>query len=214
MMRWLSWLATTLVLFSGGVVFWQATDGFAAFTTETARRLEIARSPRPLPTAALLDPHGSEIRARDLAGRVLIVDFIYTACPAVCSQLGGTFGTLQRELNDELRHDRVKLLSVAFDLERDTPAALAHYRRSHRAGTDWIVARTPSEQARAAWLRAFGVIAIPDGLGGFTHNATLNVVDARGRLVAVFDVEQWPAALELARTLAQRELPFHALALR
>jgi len=110
MMRWLSWLATTLVLFSGGVVFWQATDGFAAFTTETARRLEIARSPRPLPTAALLDPHGSEIRARDLAGRVLIVDFIYTACPAVCSQLGGTFGTLQRELNDR-PEGRITLLA-------------------------------------------------------------------------------------------------------
>lgn len=213
-MRWLSWLATTLVLLGGSALGWQVTDGFTAFTTETARRLDIARAPRPLPDAPLLTPDGGELRAGDLAGRVLIVDFIYTACPTLCSALGGVFGALQRELHDELHQDQVKLLSVAFDLVRDTPTALVDYRQRHHADAGWIIARPPSAQARAAWFDTFGVIAIPDGRGGFTHNAALSVVDAQGRLVAVFDPEQWPAALDRARALLKPHNQTNVLAFR
>jgi protein SCO1 len=37
-------------------------------------------------------------------------------------------------------------------------------------------------------LKAFGVTVIPDGAGGFVHNAALHVVDRQGRLIAIFDI--------------------------
>jgi protein SCO1/2 len=33
----------------------------------------------------------------------------------------------------------------------------------------------------------FQVVVIPDGMGGFEHNAALLVVDGRSRLVRIFD---------------------------
>jgi len=36
-------------------------------------------------------------------------------------------------------------------------------------------------------MRVFGVVAVPDGLDGFVHNAAIAVVDPDGRLVAILD---------------------------
>ena len=40
----------------------------------------------------------------------------------------------------------------------------------------------------AAWLRTFGIVVIPDGYGGYEHNAALHLVDERGRLVRILDL--------------------------
>jgi protein SCO1/2 len=49
-------------------------------------------------------------------------------------------------------------------------------------------------------MRAFGVTVIPDGLGGFVHNAAIAVVDPEGRLVAIMD---WDAPADAARYVLQ-----------
>ena len=38
-----------------------------------------------------------------------------------------------------------------------------------------------------ALLNAFGVVVLPDGAGGFVHNAAIYRVDADGRLTRVYD---------------------------
>ena len=43
--------------------------------------------------------------------------------------------------------------------------------------------------------RTFVVTAVPDGLGGFAHNAAIAVVDPRGRLVDIVDWVTRAAAL-------------------
>ena len=42
---------------------------------------------------------------------------------------------------------------------------------------------------------------IPDGLGGYDHNAALLVMDAGGRLIRVFDYADMETALAFARSL-------------
>lgn len=36
-------------------------------------------------------------------------------------------------------------------------------------------------------MRVFGVTAVADDMGGFVHNAAINVVDPNGQLVAIRD---------------------------
>ena len=38
-------------------------------------------------------------------------------------------------------------------------------------------------------LDAFGVVVLPDGAGGFVHNAAIYLVDATGRLAHVYDAD-------------------------
>jgi protein SCO1/2 len=57
----------------------------------------------------------------------------------------------------------------------------------------------PAARADAAkMLGELGVVAIPDGLGGFVHNGDIHVMTARGRVLGIFDDADWRDALASA----------------
>ncbi len=198
-------LASLLILSAGGATLAAATDGFRAFTTETARRLEVREHPRTVPPLPLQAADGRIVRLDSLRGRWLLVDFIYTRCTTFCSVQGGQFARLQDSLSRPIADGRVSLLSISFDPAHDDPAALAAYQqRSKDRGRGWIAARPVHASDLEALKRVFGVTVIPDGLGGYMHNAAIAVVDPRGRLVAIIDWDA-PGAAEqyVLRGLAQ-----------
>jgi len=45
-------------------------------------------------------------------------------------------------------------------------------------------------------------VVIPDGWGGYAHNAGLHVIDTSGRLVGIYDLDAWPEAMAHAQALA------------
>lgn len=193
-------LASLLITAAGAATLAAATDGFRAYTSASALRIGVAERPRPLPAAVLETADGQLLDLAALRGRWLLVDFIYTRCATVCLAQGGTFAHLERELAGPLAAGRVALLSVSFDPGHDRPAQLADYRhRMGGSGTGWIVARPRSPDGRDRLLRTFGVVVVPDGLGGFVHNAAINVVDPEGRLVAVTDWRTPETALGIVR---------------
>jgi protein SCO1 len=186
-------LRTTLVsaalLLGSAVGLGAATDGFVAFTTETARRVAVRRRPIELPAVALESDAGARFTLADLRGRWLLVDFIYTRCPTVCTTLGGDFARLERELAGPIAQDRVRLVSISFDPAHDTPVQLAAYlQRFGARNAAWQAARPLTAKGLQQLTRAFGVTVIPDGLGGYTHNAAIHLVDPDGRLADIFDL--------------------------
>ncbi len=202
-------LASLLILAAGVATLAAASDGFRAFTSASALRLDVARRPRPLPPAQLETAQGTRIAVSDLRGRWLLVDFIYTRCTTWCLVQGGAFARLQRELAAPIAQGRVVLLSLSFDPEHDGPAQLDDYRRRMGGRADgWIVARPTAASDLQALQRTFGVVVIPDGLGGYVHNAAFHVGDPEGRLVAVTD---WRAPTQ-ARAIIERGLAERGLA--
>lgn len=193
-------LASLLIAAAGVATFAAASDGFRAFTSQSALRLSVARQPRPLPSVALETADGRRIMSSALRGRWLLVDFVYTRCTTWCLAQGGTFARLQRELAGPIAQGRVALLSLSFDPARDDPEALEAYRRRMGGRADgWTVARPVDAGGLQALLHTFGVVVLPDGLGGYVHNAAINVVDPQGRLVAVTDWQSPGAALAVVR---------------
>lgn len=187
-------LASLAILASGGAVLAAATDQFQAYTTESARRLQVRAHPRALPTASLETAAGEVIDLASLRGRWLLVDFMYTRCLTYCTVLGSEFARLQERLAGPIADGRVALLSISFDPAHDDPEALAAYQaRSRDRGAGWIAARPTSAGSLDALMRTLGVTAIPDGMGGYIHNAAIAVVDPAGRVVAIMD---WDAAGE------------------
>lgn len=195
-------LASTVVIVGGFLAIWQASDGFAAFTTETARRLAVERAPQPVPAVGIVTGTGKDVPLLG-AGRPLLVEFVYTSCPTICTSLGQEFLQIQSALSARGLADRVRLVSLSFDIERDTPARLGEYGRHHGADPAiWTVGRPRQANNLARLLVAFGVTVVPDGEGGFVHNAAIHYVGADGRLSRIFDLGEADSILAHLETAA------------
>jgi len=134
-------VATLVFAFSLGAVLWQGTDGLRAFTTEGVRRLSVMKQPRSLPEVRLIDMQGRELALADETGRAVVVEFIYATCPTICLSLGESFANLRDRIREAGLTDRVRLISITFDL-RDNLEALRDYAEAHGAdGHLWIAAR-------------------------------------------------------------------------
>lgn len=177
------------------------TLGLSAWTREDARRLLIERTPIALSPLEMI---GHDKRAlapwtKDRAvAQVYLVDFIYTRCPSLCIALGSVYQRMQQAIVDRGLVSQVALLSISFDVAHDGVAEATWYARVHGAapGAWWVA--IPDAGGLERVLEEAGVVVIPDGAGGFAHNGGIHVIDAQGRLLRVFDAEQYDAALEFA----------------
>jgi protein SCO1/2 len=182
-------LASLMLMIAGGFALSAATDRFQAFTSESARRVEVREHPVAIPDVALETASGTRIDLAGFRGQWLLVDFIYTRCPTYCVALGGEFAQLQDRLTVPLAQGKLQLLSISFDPERDTPQELAAYQQRFRTrGHGWLAARPVTADGLRQLERAFGITVIADTLGGYTHNAAIHTVDPRGRLVEIADM--------------------------
>jgi len=191
-------LASALIAAGGLASFAAITHDFRVFTTEGARRLAIDEQPRAIPDGELQAADGRLLHLRDLQGQWLLVDFVYTRCLTWCSLQGNDFARLQDRFAGPIRDGRLKLLSISFDPEHDDPEALAAWQqRSMDRGQGWLAARPTNPPELERWLESFQVRAIPDGWGGYVHNAALNVIDPSGHLVRILDWDDTAGATRL-----------------
>jgi protein SCO1/2 len=201
-------LATGLVSLAGFAAFAWLTHGFAAVTSETARRQAVAASPIAVPSLQGTDQDG---RSRPLfadlgrfgPARVTIVDFVYTRCASVCRVLGDDDERLQASILSRHLENRVRLLTVSFDPAHDTSAVLHRYAVRMRADPAvWTLMRPLHAEQLPRLLAAFGVVVVKAPMEQFQHNAAFHVLDANGRLARIVDPDDVSGALDAALSLA------------
>src|SRR6187401_1001989 len=151
-------VASLAVCTAGAVTFWHATDGLRALTSEQARRLSIARSPRPVPDVLLEDHDGNEFRLADLRGAPVAVEFIYTRCQTLCALLSAgmrQFSASQRSSGTGAS-GRVHLVSISFDAAGDSTPRLREYASHYGAARDtWRIARLRDPRDLGSLLETF-----------------------------------------------------------
>lgn len=185
------------VLLLGSLVLWHATDGLQAFTTESARRLAVARTPRALPDPLLQDQADRDLRLSDLRGRLVLAQFIFTRCATLCLASADSFAQIAERLAAG-RRGEVVLLSLSFDPVHDGPDELADYAARFGAdGETWRIARVADPRDLPQLLESFGVVVIPDPIFGFQHNAAQHLIDRDGRLARILDFDATDAALRV-----------------
>ncbi|KJK26397.1 hypothetical protein UB46_00670 [Burkholderiaceae bacterium 16] len=190
-----------LVLAAAGAAVFATTRGLRTVSADGARRLDLARAPRELPALVLLDQAGARHAfggpaAAKGGAPLTLVTFVYTQCTAVCRTSASGQAWLQQQLRERRLQDSVRLLTLSFDPVHDQPAVLRAYARTLRADPALWTFATVAEPARLrSLLDAFGIVVLPDGLGGYSHNAALFLVDGDGRLAAAYDVERPDLAL-------------------
>jgi protein SCO1 len=190
-----------LVLATGLAALHFETDGFRVVTSAGARQLSVERAPQILPDAHLVDQNGTPFTLGAYRGRAVLVDFIYTRCPTICGLLGDDFAhvlqSMQAGRSGASAGAPIDLLSVSFDPTDDQQALRLYGERFGAKAPHWRIAAPADAKIRAALLRAFGVVVIPDGMGGFIHNDAVYVIDAQGRLARILDRDA-PAQLVAA----------------
>jgi len=130
----------------------------------------------------IADTDGRLRSLEDFDDRVAIIFFGFTSCPDVCPN------TLLRlkQVRDSLGADadRVSIIVVSVDPERDTPERLGAYVRNFDSA---FVGLRPEPQQLAEVVKAFHAIAVkvPSKDGDtytIDHSATLYVYDRKNRL--------------------------------
>ena len=95
--------------------------GIAADTAIAADDPPVGLVPRYL----LRDPNGRAVTEGDFRGRFQLVTFGYTFCPDICPTTLSTLAEAMKTLGADA--DRVQVLFVSVDPERDTPEQLKAY---------------------------------------------------------------------------------------
>ncbi len=104
------------------------------------------------------------------------------------------FADVQRQVAaDASLGERVHLLSVSFDPDQDTPAALkAHAAKLGADPARWTFATAPRETVDR-FAAAFGVNVIREADRTITHNLRTAVIGPDGKVVAIYNGSDWTA---------------------
>ncbi len=98
-----------------------------------------AEKPDPqfhVPDFTLTDQFNQPYGTEQLAGKVWIVDFIFTRCTATCPRMTHGMVDLQNQLRNHPRRDDIRLVSISVDPSHDTPEVLHAYAESYGADGD------------------------------------------------------------------------------
>jgi protein SCO1/2 len=128
-----------------------------------------------VPEFAMTDSQGRPFDSSSLAGKVWVVDFIYTNCPGPCPRMTSQMHRLaQRERGDR----DVELVSISVDPQHDTPQVLDEY--AHHFGgpaPQWIfLTGSPQTVHRVA----FDAFHLGDIIGKMDHSTKFALVDKHG----------------------------------
>jgi protein SCO1 len=178
-------------------LFYFGTNGFQAFTAESARINRLMEEKPIFPDVTLEDSKERVYPFSELKGKYAMLTFIYTSCTDVCPQLEMNLAEVYNQVPKELLGEEIVFLSVSFDPERDDPTTLEKYQFFFNSdGETWRMARINDQEELDSLLDEFGVIVIPDGNGGFTHNSAFYFVGRDGELLEVMDYKKTEEAAD------------------
>ena len=146
---------------------------------------------RPMPDFTLTTQADAPLRTADLRGKVVLVSFVFTTCGGSCPATTHRMNQVAQALVDHglLKDDRVRLLSITLDPARDTSEALRKYMKAYDADpAHWTFLTGPREQVEkvhAAW----GMWAKPAANGQFDHPSRVFLVDRRGRVREIYNLD-------------------------
>ena len=144
---------------------------------------------RELVDFSLIDRTGRTVTRSDLAGKFLVVDFLFTSCSLTCPVVNGHMAEIQKLTATQ---PDVELLSLTVDPRDDTTEVLSKYGAQFGADTNrWLL--LTGEKNDLFHLIATSFLSQDENdpftymPGNFSHTERIAVVDSRGNVRAYFD---------------------------
>lgn len=130
---------------------------------------------------ALTDHNGQRRTLTDFKGKVVTLFFGFTHCPDVCPTTLGEMAVVMKELGKDA--DRLQVLFVTVDPERDTAEVLKHYVPAFHPA---FLGLTGSADDIARTTKEFKIFyqkqPLPNGGYSMDHSAGTYIFDGEGRL--------------------------------
>jgi protein SCO1/2 len=160
-----------------------AVAATATSASPPAWKAGVFEPPRQAPDFALRGSDGSELTLARYRGKVVLLSFGFTQCPAVCPTTLAALAEARRSLGPAA--DTLQVVFVTVDPERDSPAQLKTYLAAFDAS---FVGGTGTPLALAAMRTAYGAFASKVPLGdsyAMDHTSSIYLIDREGKLRAM-----------------------------
>ncbi len=146
----------------------------------------------------VLDTNQQSLRLHDLfSDRIVLLSFIYTSCsdPEGCPLASAVMLRIKQELDQNPSlNQQIRLLSLSFDPNRDTPTHLANYAKGFQTNGpgDWRFLTTQSNEQLDPILEAYQQSVLPDldsngnSSGNFSHILRVFLIDRQQRIRNIY----------------------------
>jgi len=197
--RYTAWTGVAVVGFLGAAVVlgWWQVDG-ARLSTSGQQSSAAGQIGGPF---SLVDHQGRAVTDADFRGKPMLVFFGFTNCPEVCPTT--LFETSNRLAKLGAEADKLQVLFISVDPERDTPQQLALYLQSFDKR---IIGLTGTVEQVDATVKAFKAYSkkVPTDAGyTMDHSSSVYVMNARGGFRTIIDYheEEQPALAKIRMVL-------------
>jgi cytochrome oxidase Cu insertion factor (SCO1/SenC/PrrC family) len=162
------------------------------------------------PDGAVIDSDSKSISLGELTrGRITVLSFIYTRCaaPKACPYASGVLSQLHALSTDnKALANNMRLVSLSFDPDYDTPQRLAIYSeamRDEKSGCEWRFATVKSPAALEPILNGYGQAVDKrsnpnDPQGPLYHILRVFLIDREGRIRNIYSSATLDPRLVLA----------------
>ena len=153
-----------------------------AFDEDSALAYSRGALGRKLGAHSFTAPDGTPVTLAGLAGRPLVISFVYTSCVHTCPILTQNLERAVEMARDTLGRDSFRVATIGFDAPKDTPERMAIFARQQGVGDDgWLVLSADAETV-AALSAELGFVFFRSPKG-FDHITQTTLIDAEGRVV-------------------------------
>ena len=162
---------------------------------------KFAQIGKEVPDFALVNQDGKKFTLRDYRGKAFAITFIYRECPLpeFCIRMSQHFSDMANQIAaDPVGKKNVRLLSISFDPERDTPEKLKQYGLGYLGKdakddfTVWQLAVGPEKDVRAI-ADFFGLRYETDQTDKtqINHSLITAVISPEGKVTRIFTGSNW-----------------------
>ncbi|WP_139998249.1 SCO family protein [Paenibacillus paridis] len=162
-----------------------ATAAYFIYNLQSSNKLPVVQ---PAPDFELEELSGGVFKLSEQAGKVMLMEFMFTSCPDICPATTYNMVLLQDELNKQgIFGKNVQFAAITFDPNTDTPEVFQAY--AERMGIDqsgWRLLRGDEEYTiQKAKEYGIGVQRLADNQ--FVHTVTsLLLIDANQQVRKVY----------------------------
>lgn len=162
---------------------------------------KFAQIGKEVPAFSLTNQDGKKFTLKDYRGKAVAITFIYRECPLpeFCIKMSRHFSDMANQIaSDPEGKKKIRLLSISFDPERDTPEKLKQYglgylgKDSNDDFTVWQLAVGPDKDVRAI-ADFFGLRYETDenDKTQINHSLITAVISPEGKVTRIFTGGNW-----------------------
>jgi protein SCO1 len=160
---------------------------------------------------ALYNQEGQLVLRRDFQGSWVVLNFFFTGCldPQMCPATIQRMVDLNKILKENFSQEPVRLVSISFDPQKDSPDVLKQYGSAYGIRSDQYWLLTGNKPQIDDLMKQFGVLIEKED-GTLQHTSSTLLINPQGQIVQRQEGKNWriePIIDRISKPKKQNETP-------